>query len=435
MSSTALEIVILLLLILANGFFSMGEMALVAARKARLERLSQEGHTRARVALDLASNPNRFLATIQIAITLVAIISGAYGGVTLGEKLGVVLAERGWAEPYGHAVGVGVVVLLTTFLSLVLGELVPKRLALTLGERVALAVAPTMQRLAVLASPFVWLLGHATEGVLRLLRVRPSTEPPVTEEEIALLIQQGTEAGVFEESEQDLVESVFRLTERRVAAMMTPRPDIVWLDIEDPPAEMARKMRESGHSRFPVSEGSLDSLLGVALAKDLLPAYLEGSIPDLRSSLRPALFVPENLTAPKVLEAFRSGGAHLALVLDEYGSIQGLVTLNDVMEALVGAGATEEGAPEPEAMQREDGSWLLDGMLPVDELADLLELGTLPGEERGHYHTLGGFVMAEMGRIPRAGEHFDWGGWRFEVVDMDGHRVDKVLAEKVEEGP
>jgi putative hemolysin len=224
-----------------------------------------------------------------------------------------------------------------------------------------------------------------------------------------------------------MVESVFRLGDRQVARLMTPRPDIVWLDAGDPPEEIARKLQESGYSRFPVGEGNLYNLLGVAQAKDLLVRYLQGGALDLRACLRAPLYVPENLPAPRVLEAFKSGGTHLALVVDEYGSVQGLVTLNDVMQAIVGEAATESAA-EPEAMQREDGSWLLDGMLPVDELEDLLGLAPLPEEERGRYHTLGGFVMAQMGRIPQAGDYFDWGGWRFEVMDMDGHRVDKVLA-------
>jgi putative hemolysin len=232
-----------------------------------------------------------------------------------------------------------------------------------------------------------------------------------------------------------MVESVFRLGERRVAAIMTPRPDLVWLDVADSPEEIARKLRESGYSRFPVSEGSLDHLLGVVAAKDLLLRTLEGEAPDLRANVRPPLLVPENLPAPRILEVFKTGGAHLALVVDEYGSLQGLVTLNDVMEAIVGELASSEPAAESEAVQREDGSWLLDGMLPVDELGDLLELGALPGEERSQYHTLGGFVMAELGHIPRAGDHFTWGGYRFEVMDMDGHRVDKVLATPLPNSP
>ncbi|NLO72963.1 MAG: HlyC/CorC family transporter [candidate division WS1 bacterium] len=427
MFTTVLQIVILLLLILANGFFAMSELAVVAARKSRLEQLAQAGHARAKAALALANNPNRFLATLQVGVTFIGIIAGAYGGVTLAEKLVGPLSGIAWLAPYSRGVAVAIVVILTSFFTLVLGELVPKRLALNSRERMAMLTAPVMQGLAYVSAPLIWLLGQSTEAVLRLLRVRPSAEPPITEEEIALLLEQGTQAGVFEAAEQDMVESVFRLGDRQVARLMTPRPDIVWLDAGDPPEEIARKLQESGYSRFPVGEGNLDNLLGVAQAKDLLVRYLQGGALDLGASLRAPLYVPENLPAPRVLEAFKSGGTHLALVVDEYGSIQGLVTLNDVMQAIVGEAATESAA-EPEAMQREDGSWLLDGMLPVDELEDLLGLAPLPEEERGRYHTLGGFVMAQMGRIPQAGDYFDWGGWRFEVMDMDGHRVDKVLA-------
>ena len=427
MSSTAWQILVLLLLILAGGFFALSELAIVASRKARLQRLVQEGNARAKTALALANAPNRFLATSQIGMTVISIVAGAYGGITLADKLAIPLAKVVWLEPYQHGVAVAIVVIVTSFCTLVIGELVPKRIALNSRERMALRVAPIMNALSYLASPLVWLLSHSTDAVLRLFHVRPSSEPPVTEEEIALLLEQGTEAGVFEAAEQDMVESVFRLGERRVAALMTPRPDIVWLDAGDAPEAIAQKLRASGYSRFPVSEGSLDNLLGIAQAKDLLVHYLEGGPLDLRAHLRAPLYVPENLPAPRVLEAFKTGGAHLALVVDEYGSVQGLVTLNDVMQAIVGEAANEQ-SDESEALRREDGSWLLDGMLPVDEFEDLLELLPLPEDERGHYHTLGGFVMAQMGRIPHAGEHFHWGEWRFEVVDMDGHRVDKVLA-------
>ena len=421
------QITIVLLLIIANGLFAMSEMAIVSARKARLRQRAEEGDHKARAALELAETPNRFLSTAQIGITLIGILAGAFGGATLAKELGAYLGRIPPLKPYGEAIGLVIVVLATTYLSLVIGELVPKRLALNNPERIAAAIAAPMRALSVIAHPAVRLLSLSTELVLRILGIRPSAEPPITEEEIKLLLEQGTEAGVFQEVEQDMVESVLLLDERRAAGLMTPRPEIVWLDVEDSLEEVRRKMIASPYSRFPVCQGSLDNVLGEVEARDLLARSLCGEAFDLKSLLQKPLYVPETMPALKVLEAFKQSGTQMALVIDEYGSIQGLVTLKDILEAIVGDIPSAEELAEPQVVQREDGSWLLDGMLPVEELKEILGIGELPGEEQGLYQTTAGFVMTQLGRIPAAAEHFEWGGLRFEVMDMDGNRVDKVL--------
>ena len=421
------QIIIVLLLIVVNGLFAMSEIAIISARKARLRQKADEGDHKARAALELAETPNRFLSTAQIGITLIGILAGAFGGATLAEELGAYLGRIPPLKPYGEVIGLVIVVLATTYLSLVIGELVPKRLALNNPERIAAAIAAPMRALSVIAYPAVRLLSLSTELVLRILGIRPSAEPPITEEEINVLLEQGTEAGIFQEAEQDMVESVLLLDERRAAGLMTPRPEVVWLDIDDPPDEIRRKMIASPYSRFPVCRGSLDDVLGEVEARDLLARNLCGESFDLKSLLQKPLYVPETMPALKVLEAFKKSGTQMALVIDEYGSIQGLVTLKDILEAIVGDIPSAEELAEPQVVQREDGSWLLDGMLPVEEFREILGIGELPGEEQGLYQTIAGFVMTQLGRIPSAAEHFEWGGLRFEVMDMDGNRVDKVL--------
>lgn len=429
------EVLFIVLLIIANGVFAMAEIAVISARKIRLQQRANEGDRKARAVLELAEAPNRFLSTIQIGITLIGILAGAFGGATLARELAAFLARAPLLAPYSDAIGLGIVVLSITYLSLILGELVPKRLALNSPERVASALATPMHLLAVIAFPAVRLLSLSTELVLRLLDVRPAPEPPITEEEIKVLIEQGTQAGIFEEAEQDMVEAVFRLGDRQVGVLMTPRTEIVWLDLDDPPEEIQRRITTTVHARFPVVQGTLDHVLGIVHAKDLLARSLEGEPFDLKACLRQPLYVPESMRALKVLELFKQSGTHMAMVIDEYGGIQGLVTLNDILEAIVGDIPSSDEAAEPPVIQREDGSWLLDGMLPVDEFKELFHLAQLPEEERGGYQTLGGLVMAHLGRIPTSADHFEWGGLRLEVVDMDGHRVDKVLVIPLETSP
>jgi putative hemolysin len=424
------EILIILLLIVANGVLAMSEIAIVSSRKSRLEERANRGDARARAALDLANAPNEFLSAVQIGITLVGILAGAFGGATIADTLAAELERVPALAPYSHAVAVGAVVVCITFLTLVIGELTPKRLALSNPERIASAVAVPMRWLTKITSPVVHLLTFSTDLSLRFLGVRPSTEPPVTEEEIQVLFEQGTRAGVFEEAEQDMVEGVLRLGDRQISTMMTPRTEIVWFDVDDSPQDIRDKIINSAHSRFPVAQGSLDKILGVVQTKDLLTRSLTGQPVDLRSVLQRPLYVPETKPVLDVIELFRETRMHLALVIDEYGGLVGMVTINDILEGIVGDMPTLGELAEPEAIMREDGSWLLDGLMPADELTDLLQI-VLPEESRGDYQTVGGFVMAQLGRIPSAADHFEWGRLRFEVVDMDGHRVDKVLVAPV----
>ncbi|MGM3308170.1 hemolysin family protein [Anabaena sp. WFMT] len=427
MSSLSFEILTILVLIFANGVFSMSEMAIVSARKVRLQQLANQGSLNAQAALQLAESPNHFLSIVQVGITLINILNGVFGGATIAQRLEKYVQLVPFLADYSQPIAFGVVVLVITYLSLIVGELVPKRLALNNPEGVASSVAIPMRALATLAAPVVYLLSASTDAVLRLLGITPSNEPQVTEEEIKILIEQGTEAGTFEEAEQDMVERVFRLGDRPVTYLMTPRPDIVWLDLDDSPEENRHKMVESAYSRYPVCQEGLDNVLGIIPVTDLLARSLRDEPLDLTLGLRQPVFVPESTRGLKVLELFKQTVTHMALVVDEYGVIQGLVTLNDIMSEIVGDVPAEPGQEEPQAVQREDGSWLVDGMLGIEEFLDLFGLEELGTEERGNYQTLGGFVITHLGRIPAAADHFEWDGMRFEVMDMDGNRVDKVL--------
>ncbi|MFN6517574.1 MAG: hemolysin family protein [Nostoc sp. CreGUA01] len=427
MSSITFEILIILVLIIANGVFSMSEMAIVSARKVRLQQLANQGDAKARVALKLAESPNNFLSTIQVGISLIGILTGAFGGATIANRLAVYVRLIPVLAPYSEPLSFGIVVLIITYLSLIIGELVPKRLALNNPEGIAAFVAIPMRALSAIASPMVHLLSASTDMVLRILGVTQSTEPQVTEEEIKILIEQGTEAGTFEEAEQDMVERVFRLGDRPVSYLMTPRPDIVWLDLDDSAEENRQKMVDSAYSRYPVCQGGLDNVLGVIPVTDLLARSFRSEPLDLTVGLRQPVFVPESTRGLKVLELFKQTITHMALVVDEYGVIQGLVTLNDIMSEIVGDVPSMDGQDEPQAVQREDGSWLLDGMLPVEEFLELFGMEEWESDERGSYQTLGGFVITHLGRIPAAADHFEWEGMRIEVMDMDGNRVDKVL--------
>jgi putative hemolysin len=429
--SPIIEILIILLLPIANALFVMSELAIVSARKVRLQQMANQGDRKARAALELANAPNQFLAIVQVGITLLIILSGAFGEGTVAKRLLPILSRIPLLVPYREAIASGIAILLITYLTLIIGELVPKRLALNNPERIAAAVAIPMQMFANIASPVVYLLSASTDLVVRLLGSGPSTDPQITEEEIRVLIEQGTEAGTFEEAEQDMVERVFRLGDRPVNALMTPRPDIVWLDLEDSAEENRNKMMDSAHSRFPVCQGGLDNVLGVIYVTDLLARSLSGQPLDLTASLRQPIFVPESTRGLKVLELFKQTGIHMAAVVDEYGVIQGLVTLNDIMVEIVGDVPSVNQMEEPQAVQREDGSWLLDGMLSVDEFFEIFDMEELL-EHRGNYQTLGGFVITHLGRIPAAADHFEWKGMRFEVMDMDGNRVDKVLVVPVQ---
>ncbi len=427
MSSTT-EILIVFLLIFVNSIFVMSELAIVSARKARLQQLVNRGSKKARIALKLASSPNQFLATVQIGITMLTIISGAFGESVIAKRIFSIIEFIPGISSYSEVIASVIAVIIITYFTLVLGELVPKRIALNHPEPIANLVAIPMQMLAKFTSPVVCILSVSTDAVLRSLGVTSSTEPQVTEEEIKVLIEQGTEEGTFEEAEQDMVERVFRLGDIPVSAMMTPRPDIEWLDLEDDITQNRRKIIDNGYSRYPVCQEELDNVLGIIPVTDLLARSLCGEEIDLTVGLRQALFVPENTRGLKVLELFKQTGTHMALVVDEYGVIQGLVTLNDVMVEIVGDVPAFDD-DEPQAVQRDDGTWLLDGMLSIDDFCELFNIQEFSPEDRGSYQTLGGFVMTQLGRIPVATDNFEWEGMRFEVVDMDGNRVDKILLE------
>lgn len=427
MFSFPVEILIIFLLTIGNAIFVMSEMAIVSVRKVRLQQMANQGNARARVALELANAPNQFLAIVQVGITLIIIVSGAFGESAISKQIAPLLRFIPFLSPYSEAIASVTAILLITYLTLVIGELVPKRLALNNPEPIASAVAMPMQMFANIAFPVVNLLNASTDMVVRLLGIQPSTEPQVTEEEIKVLIEQGTEAGTFEEAEQDMLNRVFRLGDRRVSALMTPRPDIIWLDLDDSAQVNRQTMIENPHSQFPVCQGELDNVLGIIHVNDLLSRYLTNQPLDLTTALRRPLYVPESTPGLKILELFKQSGTHFAIVVDEYGVIQGLVTLNDILEEVVGDIPSIDELDEPQAVQREDGSWLVDGMLSVEAFFELFEIEQLPSSQRGNYHTMGGFVVTQLGRIPTAADYFEWRGMRFEVMDMDGNRVDKVL--------
>lgn len=429
--SLSTEILIILLLIVSNGFLVMSEMAIVSSRKVRLQQMATRDH-KAQLALSLANAPNQFLPTVQIGITLLSIVSGAFGESTISRTVRPILASIPAIRPFADMISSVVAVLIITYLTLIIGELVPKRIALNSPEPIAATVSMPMRLLSIITAPFVHFLGASTQLVVRVLGIRPSTEPEVTEEEIKVLIEQGTEAGTFEEAEQDMVQRVFRLGDRPVSALMTPRPEIVWLNIEDSVEVNRQKIIHSQHSRFPVCQKELDNVLGVLPANDILSRCLNSQPLDLSASLRRPLFVPESTRGLKVLEMFKQSGTHIVFVVDEYGVIQGLVTLNDVLVEIVGDIPSASHADEPVAVQRDDGSWLIDGMLSVDEFLEMFEIEELSPEERGSYNTMGGLVMANLGRIPTATDKFEWQGFSFEVVDMDGNRVDKILVMPIE---
>jgi Hemolysins and related proteins containing CBS domains len=422
-----LEILIIFVLFLINGFFSMSEIALVSSRKVRLEQRADEGDKGAAAALELTQSANRLLSSVQIGITLVSMFTGALGGATLAAQLTKLLIKIPWLAPYAGGVSLVIVVLLTTYFSLVLGELIPKRLGLNNPEKIASRVAGFMTFISKISSPIVHLLTASTDLGLRLLGVSPNQEPPITEEEIKGLVEEGTQVGVFEETEQDMIEGVFRLNDRLINAIMTPRTEIEWLDCEDPAQIILDEVMHSSHSRFPVAKGSLDEVIGILNAKDLLEQHLTNQQFDLLTLVQKPLFVPENTPASRVLELVRQSGLHEALVIDEYGGLLGLVTLFDVLEAIVGELPAQDEPSEPEVVRRDDGSYLLDGLLPIDELKDLFDLDTLPEEEKIGFQTLGGFMMNQIGKIPSSGQKFQYENLTFEVVDMDGRRVDKVL--------
>jgi putative hemolysin len=423
-----MDVAILFALILLNGAFAMSEIALVMSRKARLQPLAEEGDAGARAALRLHEVPTQLLSTIQIGITSISILNGIVGEAALAPPFAEWLRAQGLEAKTAAYVSTGLVVVVITYFSIVLGELVPKRLGQLDPEAVARRVARPMQWLALIAKPFVKLLSGSTHLVLRALGVTGDRARAVTEEEIHALLVEGSDAGVIEEHEHDMVRNVFRLDDRQIGSLMVPRRDVVYLDANLPWEENVKRIEASGHTRYPVARGGLREILGVISARQLLTKALHGQAPDWKSDLQPPVFVPEGLTGMELLQNMRASGVQLAFVVDEYGEVLGIVTLRDVLEAITGEFRSGR-AEDQWAVQREDGSWLLDGLIPVPELKDRLGLKTVPEEDR--YHTLSGMLMMLLGRLPQTADRVEWEGWRFEVVDMDGKRIDKVLATRV----
>ncbi len=426
MSGIAWEIGIVLVLIMANGVFATAEMAFVAAKKVRLRKLADAGNASARVAVELAATPTRFLSTVQVGITLVGIIAGVFGGATLAEHLSRVLETIPWLAGYARPVSLTLVIAAITFLSLVVGELAPKRIALGDPEAVTLRLARPMKLLSVVAAPLITLLANATDLLLNLLGVRKHEEPMVNEEEIRMMIEQGHHAGVFHKAEIEMVSGVMRLDQEKVENLMTPRARIVWLNAADSDEVNWRKIVASNHTYFPVFERNRDNVIGLVSVKSMYANLAAGVPAHLRDLLTPPLVVPETMSGIKLLESFKQSGKHLAMVTDEFGNFSGLVTLIDVLEAIVGS-LPGERERKTACQQRQDGSWLVDAMMDIDEFKRTTGIGPLPGDAAGTFQSLSGFIMAQLGRIPDEGEHFDAANHRFEVLDMDRHRIDKVL--------
>lgn len=430
--TSVLEIITLVILIAVNGIFSLSEIAIVSARKARLQSLANKGNKRAVVALNLANNPDLFLSTVQTGITLVGILAGAYGGATISDYVATYFQQFPLLHEYAHTIALVIVVITITYFTIIVGELLPKQLALKNPEAFALFIALPMQTLSKIMNPVVRFLSFSTNILIRIFHIKNSDEPPVTEEEIKVMLEQGTKAGMFNEAEQDMVENVFRLGDKRANAIMTPRTEIVWLDIDDPLQENLKKITQYAHSFFPVCKTIIDNVIGIVHVKDLLHRAIIGETLSLeKKNLRQPLFVIESISALLLLEQFKKTGKHLALLVDEYGGIQGITTLNDILKAVVGEEFDDVEKNNPYIVRRVDGSYLIDGALLIDEFKELFSL-ELTEEETGNYQTVAGFVINQMGKIPSAGQFFQWKELRIEVMDMDGNRVDKLLVNKLQ---
>ena len=427
MGAVWFEVVVIILLVLANGVFSMAEISVVAARKVRLQQRAEEGDHRAKAALELAQEPGQFLSTAQFGITLIGIMAGAYGGATLSEPLAALIAGVPVLAPYAEGVALGIVVAFITLLSLIFGELVPKNIGLQYPELIASWVAGPMLMLARIGGPIVRALTAVTTLLLRLVGITGNAgESGLTEDEIRAVISEGAETGVLEPAEESIVQRVFQLGDQRVAAIMTPRVDIEWVDADITSEQLREFLASHSHTEFVVCHEDLDNVLGTVRSAELLPAILRGGAIELRSLMRDALFVPDSMPAFKLLEAFRSSHRHVAIVMDEFGAVEGLVSVGDLLEGLVGALPGDASEAGGAFVPRGDGSWLVEGFAPMEEVTSRLAI-EVPEGEAGAYHTLAGFVMARLGHVPRAADVFEFGGHRFEVVDMDGRRVDKVL--------
>ena len=427
-----MDIALLLLLILINGVFAMSEIAVVSSRKARLQRLTDDGSPGARSALDLHNEPSTFLSTIQVGITSIGILSGAIGESALADPLATWLGGFALIAPYAKAIALTIVVIGLTYVTVVVGELVPKRLGLLAPEGIASLIARPMNLLSRLTRPLVLLLSSSSSFVLRILGARRKDEPPVTDEEINVLMEQGAEAGVFHESEQEIVSNVLRLDEQRISAIMTHRSDLYFIDLDDAEDEIRQRIADSPYERIVVCRDGLDHIAGILRTSDLLNPALNGLPLNIEAALRAPLYVPESVSTTQLLESFRKARMQFALIVNEYGDLEGVVTLTDVLTSIVGDMPSADSPDELDVVQREDGSWLVDGGVSIERLKSALAIeAVLPGEEENGFNTLGGFVMHMLRRIPAVTDHFEWNALRFEVMDMDKNRVDKVLVSRL----
>ena len=426
-----MDVLLLLLLIMLNAVFAMSEMAVVSSRKARLQRMADDGFPGAKSAVQLNEEPSAFLSTIQVGITTIGILSGVVGEGLIAAPIAAWLSQYEVLAPYAKGFSVALVVAIITYLSVVIGELVPKRLALLAPERIASVVARPMVWLAGIARPMVVGLSASSNLLLRLIGARRTDEPPVTDDEIKVLMEQGAEAGVFHQSEQAIVSNVLRLDDQRIGAIMTPRMDIFAIDLDEDDAMVRGAIAESPHSRVVVCRGGLEHILGVLRIGDLLKPALQGETLDVERHLAPPLFLPETISTTQLLESFRRERVQFGLIVDEYGDLQGLVSLTDVLTSIVGDLPEQDDPTDTDLVQREDGSWLVDGSVGLERLKQVLEIDELPEESERGFHTIGGFAMHSLGRIPSVADHFEASGYRFEVVDMDRNRVDKVLVARL----
>jgi putative hemolysin len=428
-----IPIFVLILTVILNGIFAMAEIALVSARSSRLQQRADQGDRGAKVAIDLMKKPNKFISAVQIGITLVGIFSGAYGAAQLSPPLGELLSRIDFLETLSDEIALGVLVLLITYFSLVIGELLPKRIALNAPEAVASTLAIPMHLFSRVTKPIVNLLSASTEFGIWILGIKPSKEPIVTEEEINILLEQGRDIGVIEEVEREMVSGIFRLGDRRVDALMTPRMEMAWIDINAPVDEVWAYLINTPHSRIPIADGDLDNISGYIQIRDLLGKSPNDPDFDLKKYIKEPIYVPENMAALKALDNIQTSGVHLAVVVDEFGGITGIVTDYDILESIVGEIPEDSEDTDQLAVQRDDGSWLFDGLIVIDQLKEILEISYMLGEERAAYQTLSGFVMSQLGRIPKTGAKFTYEDYEFEVVDMDGRRVDRVLVSQIKD--
>lgn len=427
-----MEFLIIVGLIILNGVFAMSEIAVVSARRARLEVMSTEEKNKgAAAALKLIEHPNHFLSTVQIGITFVGVLAGAFGGQTVARDIEQLVRDNVPAlASYADTIGVIVIVGLTTYLSLVIGELVPKRIAMNNPESISATIARPMRLISRIMSPIVWFLSMSTTLVVRLIGIEQNTDARVSEMEILSMVREGTEAGVFGFNEEDMIEGVMRLDERRVGSVITPRTEIVWLHIDDDIDKVRERIAHSKYTTYPVIDESMDNVLGIVRSRELLGQILSGQPLDLKSIMFEPLYIPETVTISEVVNKFKETGIHTAMIVGEYGGIEGMVRMHDIIEEIFGElDGGEFDTEEPDIMQRQDGSYLIDGQVGLGELRDLFVDFTTPERERGNYETLAGFVMARLGRVPVATDHFEYGGLYFEVIDMDDVRVDKVLVQ------